>query len=165
MNRELSERLKIISHCPIKVFAASYIPRYWYPYRLQHADGASSWAKDESLELIMDSAIGDSAVDNQTVLDRAHDLNADYVIPADVLHDQATVRACPECDAHSPRPRSHRHTDGTEPDYRCRSCGAEFDEPDSRPRRMPAPGVESDDGIPHGLDPAAKELLRGLRDE
>lgn len=88
MIREMQERLKVVSHCPVKVFIASYIPRYWYPYRLQHAEKARDWAKDESLEVIMDSAIGDAAVDNETVLDRATEINADFVIPADTLHDQ-----------------------------------------------------------------------------
>jgi hypothetical protein len=97
MIREFSERLAIISHCPIKVFVASYIPRYFYPYRLQHAEKARPWLKDESLEAIMDSAIGDAAVGNDEVLDRAHDLHADYVIPADTLHDQdATTEAVRE---------------------------------------------------------------------
>lgn len=90
----MKERLKIVSHCPVKVFVASYIPRYWYPYRLQHAEKARDWAKDESLEVIMDSAIGDAAVDNEAVLDRATEVNADFVIPADTLHDQeATTEA------------------------------------------------------------------------
>lgn len=93
MMREFGERMAIISHCPIRVYIASYIPRYWYPYRLQHAEKARPWVKDESLEVIMDSAIGDSAVGNVEVLDRAHELNADYVIPADTLHDQAATTA------------------------------------------------------------------------
>jgi hypothetical protein len=88
MIREFRERLKIVSHCPVRVFIASYIPRYWYPYRLQHAEKARDWAKDESLEVIMDSAIGDSAVGNEAVLERAAECNADYVIPADTLHSQ-----------------------------------------------------------------------------
>lgn len=97
MIREMRERMKVVSHCPMKVFVASYIPRYWYPYRLQHAEKARDWVKDESLEVIMDSAIGDAAVDNAAVLDRAATVNADYVIPADTLHDQdATTEAVHE---------------------------------------------------------------------
>lgn len=45
----------------------------------------------------MDSAIGDAAVGNQEVLDKAHKLNTDYVIPADTLHNQtATTQAVRE---------------------------------------------------------------------
>lgn len=97
MLRELRERLKIISHAPVKVYLASYIPRYWYPYRLQHAGKARDWVQDESLETIMDSGISDEDIGNEEVLDRAHEVNADYVIPADVLGDQgATTRAVRE---------------------------------------------------------------------
>lgn len=91
MYRELNERFRVVSHCPIKVFVASYIDRYWYPYRLQHAEKAKPWAKDESLELILDSAIGDDSVGNKETLDKAHELNADFVIPADTLNDQAAT--------------------------------------------------------------------------
>lgn len=91
--RELAERLKIISHCPVKVFIASYIPRYWYPYRLQHAGKARSWVKDESLEVIIDSAIMEDDIGNAETLDKAHELNADYIIPNDTLHDQAATTA------------------------------------------------------------------------
>lgn len=89
--RELQERLKVVSHCPVKVFVASYIPRYWYPYRLQHAADARPWVKEESLEVIMDSAILEEEIGNQEVLDKAHDLHADYVIPNDSLDDQAAT--------------------------------------------------------------------------
>jgi len=86
--REMSERLRVISRCPVKVFVASYIPRYWYPYRLQHAGKARDWAKDESLEVILDSAIMEEDIGNRETLDRAHEVGADYVIPNDTLHDQ-----------------------------------------------------------------------------
>lgn len=91
MIREFRERLKVISHSPVKVFVASYIPRYWYPYRLQHAGKARDWAKDESLEVIVDSAIMEDDIGNVETLDRADELNADYVIPNDTLHDQAAT--------------------------------------------------------------------------
>jgi hypothetical protein len=84
----MTERLRVISRCPVKVFIASYIPRYWYPYRLQHAGKARDWAKDESLEVILDSAIMEDDIGNSETLDRAHEVGADYVIPNDTLHDQ-----------------------------------------------------------------------------
>lgn len=97
MMREFSERMKVVSHSPVKVFVASYIPRYWYPYRLQHAGKAREWVKDESLEVIMDSAIMEEDIGNEETLDKATELNADYVIPNDTLHDQqATTDAVHE---------------------------------------------------------------------
>lgn len=97
MIRELQERLKVVSHCPVKVFIASYIPRYWYPYRLQHAGKARDWVKDESLEVIVDSAIMEEEIGNTETLDRAHELHADYVVPNDTLDDQdATTQAVRE---------------------------------------------------------------------
>lgn len=89
--RELTERLKVINACPVKVFVASYIPRYWYPYRLQHAGKARDWVTEESLEVIMDSAIMDEEIGNAEVLDRAHEVHADYVIPNDTLNEQAAT--------------------------------------------------------------------------
>lgn len=91
MMREFSERMKVVSHCPVKVFVASYIPRYWYPYRLQHAGKARPWVKDESLEVIIDSAIMEDDIGNAETLEKAHELNADYVIPNDTLHDQGAT--------------------------------------------------------------------------
>lgn len=92
--REMSERLRVISHCPVKVFVASYIPRYYYPYRLQHAGQAAEWVKDESLEVIVDSGISDESIGNSETLERAHEVGADFIIPADTLHDQeATTEA------------------------------------------------------------------------
>lgn len=85
----MSERFKIIRNAPVKIYVASAIDRYWYPYRLQAASNASEWAKEECLELIMDSAIGDAAVGNAEVLDAACEYNADFVVPADTLHNQS----------------------------------------------------------------------------
>ena len=97
MIREFTEQMKIISHSPVKVFLASYINRYWYPYRLQHAGKAKQWLQDESLETILDSGISDEEIGNRETLDKAHELNADYVVPADVLHDRdATTEAVRE---------------------------------------------------------------------
>jgi hypothetical protein len=39
----------------------------------------------------MDSGIGDKGVGNEEVLDLADELNATYVVPADVLHEQKTT--------------------------------------------------------------------------
>lgn len=89
MIREFTEQLKVISHSPVKVYLASYINRYWYPYRLQHAGKAKTWLQDESLETILDSGISDEEIGNRETLDTAHEANADYVVPADVLHNRA----------------------------------------------------------------------------
>lgn len=97
MLRELQERLKIVSACPIKIYVASYIPRYWYPYRLQHAGKARPWLAEESLETIVDSAIMNDDIGNEQALDKAHELHADYVVPNDTLNDQdATTEAVRE---------------------------------------------------------------------
>lgn len=97
MLREFQNRMKVVSNCPVRVFIASYIPRYWYPYRLQHTGKARPWARNESLELIIDSAIMEEEIGNEETLDKAAQLNADYVIPNDTLHDQqATTEAVRE---------------------------------------------------------------------
>lgn len=95
--RELEYRLEIIAQSAVKVYIASHNRRYYYPYRLQGADQAREWARASSLELIIDSAINNPDIGNEETLDRAHDLNADYVIPADVCRDQdATTESVTE---------------------------------------------------------------------
>lgn len=91
--REFAERCKIIAHSPITVYIASYNPRYWYPYRIQHAGQAREWVRDESLSVIMDSGISDESIGNKETLDRAHELRSDYVIPADSFRDQSGTTA------------------------------------------------------------------------
>lgn len=88
MFREFGERLHYVSTCPVKIFSASNMDRYWYPFRLQHVGYASERIREECMEYILDSDIGDEDVTNEEVLDRAHELNATYVVPKDYLHDR-----------------------------------------------------------------------------
>lgn len=88
MYREFQERMRIIRNAPLKIFIASYNSRYWYPYRLQHAGNASELLLDGCLESMIDSNINDPETSNREILQRATELNADYVIPKDYFGDQ-----------------------------------------------------------------------------
>jgi hypothetical protein len=69
------------------VYVASAIPTE-YPLKLQKPATLGKGNAPQTAEsFIMDSGIGDS-VDNETVLDLAHEVDADYVIAKDYLHDQ-----------------------------------------------------------------------------
>lgn len=86
MYREFGRRLHYVSMCPIKIFAVADMDAYWYPYKLQHIGTSRPGTREECLEYMIDSDIGDEDATNEDVLDRAHELNATYVVPKDYLH-------------------------------------------------------------------------------
>lgn len=86
--RELEERMKIIAdNTRARVFSAGYNPRYYYPYGLQNASNARQSGRDSRYEMIIDSACNDDDVTNEAVIERAAELNADYVVPKDYPGD------------------------------------------------------------------------------
>ena len=58
----------------------------------------------------------------------------------DVPH--GTTTACPDCDSSDVR-AVHGREDSQLPSWRCKACGARFDEPVRRARNRPGPGAES----------------------
>lgn len=81
----------------VEFFVASNIP-HDYPLVLQKPATGSRRIRNTADTYIFDSGIGDDTTTAQ-VLDRAHELDADYVIPCDELHDQeATTAAIREFD-------------------------------------------------------------------
>lgn len=79
----------------MKFYVASNIP-HDYPHKLQKPATASERIRETAESFILDSGIGDETT-NADVLDLAHELQADYVIPCDELHDQdATTAAVDE---------------------------------------------------------------------
>lgn len=76
--------MKIIaSNTRCRVFAPSYNPRYYYPYRLCKAGKAWDGLRDSAYELMIDSSFNDPTVTNEDVLAAANSLNGDYVFPKD----------------------------------------------------------------------------------
>lgn len=178
--REFRERVKIIAHCPIRVFIASYNPRYWYPFRVQHAGQARDWVRDESLELIMDSAIGDEEIGNKETLDQAHALRTDYVVPADVyrsqvettaavsdflkLYDSHPCSATPLIPLQPPFDEHYREL----PDYSHYALGGlASDDPDEQIREIRRFREEAGSSVyAHALGlGASMRLIRALRDD
>jgi hypothetical protein len=76
------------------VFVASNIP-HRYPLVLQKPATACRRIRETAETYILDSGIGDDTT-NADVLALAADLDADYVIPCDELHDQAATTAAVE---------------------------------------------------------------------
>lgn len=94
--RYLHER-KIISSSYVDIYVASNMSRMEYPFILQAPQYASKRNRDNALRYIMDSGIGKNSIGNKEVLDKAHELRATHIVPADVLHDQeATTEAVRE---------------------------------------------------------------------
>lgn len=69
----------------MKVYVASAMPTD-YPRKLQKPSTAAARVRETADSYILDSGIGDD-VSNREVLDLAADLNADYVIAKDYLHE------------------------------------------------------------------------------
>ncbi len=91
--KEAEERMKLISDNTItRVFSAKYNTRYLYPYALQHVGKAYPGVRDTCYELILDSGINNEEVTNREVLERAMELNPDYIIPNDFYGDQERTR-------------------------------------------------------------------------
>jgi len=77
------------------VFVASELAHN-YPLVLQKPANATRKIRETADTYILDSGIGDETT-NGEVLNLAHDLDADYVIPCDELHNQAaTTRSVQE---------------------------------------------------------------------
>jgi len=69
----------------MRVYAASDKPTA-YPYKLQNPSTVSDRVRKSADEFILDSGIGDDTT-NGDVLDLAHEHDADFVIPCDILHE------------------------------------------------------------------------------
>jgi hypothetical protein len=76
------------------------------------------------------------------------------------MPESEIISVCPECDHPGVRHRATR-----EPGYNCKRCGATFDEPAQRKAKdSPLGTPETEDGLPKGLAPEAKERIRELRE-
>lgn len=81
-----------VDRCPVDVFIASNMD-YEFPFKLIKPEHASERVRESADCVIMDSGIGDDTT-NAEVLDLAHELDTDFVVPCDELHDiDATVEA------------------------------------------------------------------------
>jgi len=80
-----------VDACPIDIYIPSNMP-YEYPYKLGKPSYAKQYIRESAETYILDSGIGDD-VTNAEVLDTAHDLDADFVVAKDVLHDREQTTA------------------------------------------------------------------------
>lgn len=83
--RQFGAKLDIVSQSYVRVFSAGTFDRHWYPYRLEKVGSASDRVRNNCMEYILDSNIGDPSITNADVLEKAADLNPTYVIPKDYL--------------------------------------------------------------------------------
>lgn len=91
--REAEERMKLIGDNTVaRVFSAKYWERYLYPYALQHVREVDQGVRDTCYEYILDSGKNDEDVTNRDVIEKAIDINADYVMPKDYVGDQRRTR-------------------------------------------------------------------------
>lgn len=82
-----------------------------------------------------------------------------------ITHDSDDlVYACPDCDVAG---KVYRRVDSTrsydDAEHCCHRCGASFAEPVEREANHADPQAYTDDGLPSGLSPAAKQAVRATR--
>ena len=75
-----------VDRCHVDIYIASNM-RYRYPFKLLKPEHATQPIRDSAAAVILDSGIGDDTT-NREVLDLAHELDADFVIAKDYLHDR-----------------------------------------------------------------------------
>ena len=84
----------IANDCYVDIYIAGNLSNGWWPWRMQHVNESGPSHVDRCESYILDSSYRDRNVGNRDVFDRAHELGADMVVLADVLHDMdATVDA------------------------------------------------------------------------
>lgn len=84
-------RAQILDDAWVTVFTATNTAMFTYPYVLGNPDECSPTLADMTRTYIMDSKIADESVGNERVLKRAKDVDADVVVPADVMGNVDTT--------------------------------------------------------------------------
>jgi len=82
---------KIIERSPVEVFTATNTAMFEYPYILGHPDEKSPTLSEQAEVYIMDSGVGDKEKDNDEVFEKAVDIDADCVVPKDIVGDPAAT--------------------------------------------------------------------------
>jgi hypothetical protein len=77
--------------CHARVFTVGKGNRFM-PWKMQRIGETSQTPNQHCFEYILDSGIGKDEFTNKEILDTAHDLNADYVIPKDYMADSIAKR-------------------------------------------------------------------------
>jgi 8-oxo-dGTP pyrophosphatase MutT (NUDIX family) len=85
MFRTFGKRLEIVRNAYARVYVGSDVDRYWVPYRLQPVDRARQKVANECLQYILDSGFKDPTVTNEEILQKATEVNPNYIIPKDYL--------------------------------------------------------------------------------
>lgn len=114
--REIQERERLHEACPVDVYVAGINPRYSWPHRIVNADKACQSVGESAETMIIDSVVNNPYYDFESILNTAHELDADYVIskdwppavdpcdrggihPRDALDHFMGEYTCHECDA------------------------------------------------------------------
>jgi len=88
MTRGLDHYLQnIVEDSFVDVYTATNTAMLEYPYVLGHVNESSPTLADKAERFILDSTIGDESVGNKEVYDRGKDLDADWILAADVMDD------------------------------------------------------------------------------
>lgn len=90
---EAEQRMKLISdNTRARIFSAKYNTRYLYPYALQHVNNCYPGVRNTCYELMLDSGMNDEEVTNRDIIERALELNPDYIMPKDYVGDRERTR-------------------------------------------------------------------------
>lgn len=97
MTRLSRKRQALYDDSPVRVYGAMPIAMLPYPYRLGRVDENSPTAAKNAEHYILDSGIGDDSVTTTDIIESANYLEADVVVPKDVIGDpHATADAVRE---------------------------------------------------------------------
>jgi len=78
---------KIIDESPVMFFAATNTAMMEYPYILGRPEEKSPTLSEQADTYIMDSGIGSDSITDSKIIDAANSVNADIVVPKDVIGD------------------------------------------------------------------------------
>jgi hypothetical protein len=83
LSKEDRRAREIIARSPVRIFSASYSDWWECPYRLQMVQRADQKFRDMSYQYIIDSGYRDDSVTNEAIIEKAVDLNPDWIVPKD----------------------------------------------------------------------------------
>lgn len=85
-----TKRRELYDLSPVRVYGAMAIAMLDYPYRLGRIDENSPTAARNAEHYIIDSGIGDTDITTDDIIEKANYLDADVVVPKDVIGDPIT---------------------------------------------------------------------------
>lgn len=91
MQEDVKQRLMVARRAVVDVYLAGANGRFFWPHRLQPYPDSQPTVRRRSMKYILDSGFSDPSVTNQDIIERAHELAPEFVIPKDVIRYEEGV--------------------------------------------------------------------------